>query len=90
MIIDTHIHIGSYGRFFKSKQKVLESVAKYHIDFGLISSCDAVEYTPKGNNLPFFLKMIFIAKKAMQIATINIVMRIVSIILLIFAAKILQ
>jgi hypothetical protein len=34
---------------------------------------------------PFFFKMIFIAKNAMQIATINIVIVIVSIILLIFA-----
>lgn len=56
MIIDSHVHIGTYGRFYKSKQKVIESFAKYNIDFGLVSSCDAVEYTSKGNNLPFFLK----------------------------------
>ena len=56
MIIDSHVHIGTWGRFYKSINKVLESLEKYHIDFALISSCDGVEYTEKGNNLPFFLK----------------------------------
>ena len=51
-IIDTHVHIGNMINFVMTEEMVLYSIAKYGIDFSLISNIEAAEFDHQGNPVP--------------------------------------
>ncbi len=52
MIIDSHVHIGEFGRFDMKPEYVIESMKKYGIDYCLISSGASCEFTEEHQPLP--------------------------------------
>lgn len=52
MIIDTHVHIGEMIGFNMPEQMVLDSMAKYHIDYSLVSNIESAEYDGNLNIIP--------------------------------------
>ncbi len=52
MIIDTHIHIGKILNFDMQEATVLASMAKYGINFSLVSSVEASEVDHEQKPLP--------------------------------------
>ncbi len=52
MIIDSHVHIGQFGRFDMRPEYVINSMKKYGIDYSLVSSGVAVEFDEDHNPLP--------------------------------------
>ena len=52
MIIDSHVHIGTFTGFDLSPENVLYSMEKYGIDFSLVSNGEAVEFDHVGNPIP--------------------------------------
>lgn len=44
MIIDAHAHIASWPSLKDSRKNILYSMKKFHINYSLISNCDASEY----------------------------------------------
>ena len=55
MIIDSHLHLGSIAKFHMPKEILMESLEKYHIDFGIVSNIEGCEFDHLG---------IFIQKEA--------------------------
>lgn len=55
MIIDSHMHFGKILYFDLGKEKVLESLNKYNIDIGLVSSILGAEFDQDHNVLPSHL-----------------------------------
>lgn len=51
-IIDSHMHISTMLGFYMPEKMVLEAMDKYHIDYALISNCNAAEYGHDGRLLP--------------------------------------
>ena len=53
MIVDAHAHIGQLHRLrpLQTQAMILESMAKYHIDFTLVSSGSAEEFSSNGRRL---------------------------------------
>lgn len=52
MIIDAHVHIGSFGRFDMKPEYVIESMEKYGIAYSLVSSGASCEFTEEHEPLP--------------------------------------
>ena len=52
MIIDTHVHIGTFDAFNMTPADVLYSMELYGIDFSLVSSGEAVEFDHMGKPVP--------------------------------------
>lgn len=52
MVIDSHVHIGQFGRFDMKPEYVINSMEKYGIDYSLVSSGVAVEFDEQHNPLP--------------------------------------
>lgn len=52
MIIDSHVHIGEFGRFNMKPQYVVDSMKKYGINYALISSGACCEFTEDRKTLP--------------------------------------
>jgi uncharacterized protein len=53
MIIDAHAHIGQLHQISSSQSRdmILKSIDRYHIDFSLVSNGDAEEFSSKGRKL---------------------------------------
>ena len=47
MIIDSHVHIGSIGRFDMKPEYVIDSMERYGIDYSLVSSIAGASPPPK-------------------------------------------
>ena len=52
MIIDSHVHIGSIGRFDMKPEYVIDSMERYGIDYSLVSSIAGVECNEDHTPLP--------------------------------------
>ena len=52
MIIDSHVHIGSFAEFHMLPSEVLYSMERYGIDFSLVSDGEAVEFGHFGEPIP--------------------------------------
>ena len=52
MIIDTHVHIGTFDRFDMRPEDVLYSMERYGIAFSLVSDGEAVEFDHVGKPVP--------------------------------------
>lgn len=52
MIIDSHVHIGQFGRFNMRPEYVIHSMQKYNINYSLVSSGAAVEFDEQHGTLP--------------------------------------
>lgn len=52
MLIDSHVHISNILGFYMTEAMVLEMMEKYHVDYVLLSNCDAAEYGHDGKLLP--------------------------------------
>ena len=52
MIIDSHVHIGVFGRYNMKKEFVIDSMKRYGIDYSLVSPIMGVEYGQDHMPLP--------------------------------------
>lgn len=55
-LIDSHMHISRILGFYMPESMVEETMEKYHIDYALISNCDAAEYGHNGKLIPRMLQ----------------------------------
>lgn len=52
MIIDSHVHIGTFGRFDMRPEYVINSMKRYGIGYSLVSTIMAAEFTEERTPLP--------------------------------------
>lgn len=64
MIVDSHVHIASWPTLKQCQRDVLTSMKKYHIDFSLISNCNAAEYPGKKGEVKYLVSQVEALKQA--------------------------
>lgn len=52
MIIDTHVHFGSFIGFEMPQESILYSMEKYHIDYSIVSNSEAAEVDQNQKPIP--------------------------------------
>ena len=52
MIIDSHVHIGVFGRYDMKPEYVIDSMERYGIDYSLLSPITGVEFGQEHTPLP--------------------------------------
>lgn len=52
MIIDSHVHIGCFGRYDMKPEYVIDSMRRYGINYSLVSPLTGVEFGPDHTPLP--------------------------------------
>ena len=52
MIIDSHVHIGVFGRYDMKPEYVIDSMKRYEVDYSLVSPITGVEFAEDHSPLP--------------------------------------
>lgn len=53
MIIDSHVHIGSFGKFDMKPEYVIDSMRRYGVDYSLVSPIAGAEFSENHVPLPY-------------------------------------